>query len=187
MKTVKAVKDINCKAKKLISGLIALKRKVLEGMLNCTLFTMNYPLLIEHIIREGELYYSYIENLDNNEDIEKENIEKVELFWDRIMMEHALFIRGLLDPSENTLIEASDKFAKEYKELLEEACKATELSIDKSVDVVLEETVKLIDFKKAGTEGILDCKIKSVILPLLADHVLREANHYIRILNSNKD
>lgn len=187
LKTVKAVKDLNCKAKKLISGLIALKRKILDGMLNCTLFTMNYPLLIEHIIQEAELYYSYIETLDNNEDIKKENIEKVESFWNHIMMEHALFIRGLLDPDENILIETSDEFAKEYKELLEDACKAKELSIDKSVDIALEETVKLRDFKRVGTEGIIDCKIKSVILPLLADHVLREANHYIRILNSYKN
>ena len=38
------------------------------------------------------------------------------------------------------------------------------------------------DFKQAGTEGIAACKIRSIILPLLADHVLREANHYIRLL-----
>ena len=38
------------------------------------------------------------------------------------------------------------------------------------------------EFKTAGTEGITDCKIRSIILPLLADHVLREANHYLRIL-----
>lgn len=45
-----------------------------------------------------------------------------------------------------------------------------------------EETEKYQKFKTAGTIGINDCKIKSVILPLLADHVLREANHYLRIL-----
>lgn len=46
----------------------------------------------------------------------------------------------------------------------------------------LEETLKFRDFKAAGTEGISQCRIRSVILPLLADHVLREANHYIRLL-----
>ena len=46
----------------------------------------------------------------------------------------------------------------------------------------LEETLKYRDFKAAGTKGILDSNIASIILPLLADHVLREANHYIRIL-----
>ncbi len=37
-----------------------------------------------------------------------------------------------------------------------------------------------------GTEGLLNCKIKSIILPLLGDHVLREANHYLRLLNNYK-
>lgn len=43
-------------------------------------------------------------------------------------------------------------------------------------------TQKFRDFKQAGAEGIETCKIKSIILPLLADHVLREANHYLRLL-----
>lgn len=43
-------------------------------------------------------------------------------------------------------------------------------------------TQKFRDFKRAGVEGIETCKIKSIILPLLADHVLREANHYLRLL-----
>jgi hypothetical protein len=47
-------------------------------------------------------------------------------------------------------------------------------------------TRSLRDFKAAGTEGLLTCKIKSIIIPLLADHVLREANHYLRILNRSK-
>ena len=51
----------------------------------------------------------------------------------------------------------------------------------------LEATKKIKEFKTAGTEGILDCQIESLILPLLADHVLREASHYLRILESGYD
>lgn len=46
----------------------------------------------------------------------------------------------------------------------------------------LQTTKEYQQFKTAGTEGITGCEIRSVILPLLADHVLREANHYLRIL-----
>ena len=97
------------------------------------------------------------------------------------MMEHALFIRGLLDPSETELIHSADGFAKDYSELLT-SCHAAHrqtLGINS-----LEETIKFRDFKIAGTQGIEQCKIRSVILPLLADHVLREANHYIRLLKA---
>ena len=52
--------------------------------------------------------------------------------------------------------------------------------------LALKKTEQYRNFKEAGTEGITQCKIRSVILPLLADHVLREANHYLRILKMEK-
>jgi len=36
----------------------------------------------------------------------------------------------------------------------------------------------------AATEGLLQCKIKALAVPLLGDHVLREANHYMRLLHT---
>ena len=59
-------------------------------------------------------------------------------------------------------------------------------SMYKMTTASLTETLKYRDFKAAGTEGILNCSISSIILPLLADHVLREANHYIRILQCSQ-
>ncbi len=183
---INIIKKINKKAIKLLDGLIDLKVRVLNGMLSCEIFTVNYPLLIEHIIREAKLYRAYIVDLENGEDIEKKNIKQSELFWDQIMMEHALFIRGLLDPSENKLIEASDKFSKEYATLIEKAKTMTDETISSITLETLNETIKLNEFKQAGTKGIDECKIKAIFLPLLADHVLRESNHFIRLLNNYK-
>ena len=94
-------------------------------------------------------------------------------------MEHAMFIRGLLDPCETELYNAADGFEKEYSALLEQCRKAQNRTMTADS---LEETVKLREFKTTATKGIEPCKIRSIILPLLADHVLREANHYIRLL-----
>ena len=44
-------------------------------------------------------------------------------------------------------------------------------------------TKKFKDFKVQGTEGLINCNIKSIIVPLLGDHVLREANHYLLLLS----
>lgn len=186
-RTTRSVRELNNRAMKSLNGLIDLKRRVLDGMLCCKLFTVNYPLLIEHIIREAKLYRSYISNLEMNEDINDEDIRNTELFWDQIMMEHALFIRGLLDPSEEKLIDTSSDLANEFKELIEKAKNMTDMTMNDITRDTLLQTVKIRDFKKAGTDGIINCKIKSIILPLLADHVLREANHYIRILNNYDD
>lgn len=46
----------------------------------------------------------------------------------------------------------------------------------------IKETERYRDFKAAGTKGITECSIQGLILPLLADHVVREANHYLRLL-----
>lgn len=173
---------LNNKALQLLNGLIRLKEKILQNVLACRLFTANYPLLIEHILREAKLYRQYVVQLQNGQSSTSENIKQVELFWNQIMMEHALFIRGLLDPTEEKLITTADNFAKDYEKLLEEAKNMTDKTIKTVTDKTIVETVKYRDFKKAGAEGILGCEIRSIILPLLADHVLREANHYLRIL-----
>ncbi|WP_283593342.1 DUF2935 domain-containing protein [Paraclostridium bifermentans] len=185
-KLINYVSELNANAKKIIKGLINFKQTVLDGVLSCNLFTTNYPLLIEHIIREAKLYLSLIEDLDNRVDIDSKDAKETELFWDQIMMEHALFIRGLLDPSENKLIETADEFADDFNKLIKEAKAMTDVTIKNTIDETLNQTIELKDFKQAGTEGIASCKIKSIILPLLGDHVLREANHYIRLLESYK-
>ena len=173
---------LNNTAITLLDGLISLKERLLRNILCCRIFTANYPLLIEHILREAKLYRQYVVMLQRGENINSLNMKQVELFWNQIMMEHALFIRGLLDPTENDLIITADSFAKDYQKLIEEAKNMTDETIRSVTDKTIAETQKYIEFKTAGTEGIKECEIRSIILPLLADHVLREANHYFRIL-----
>ncbi|HBE9570865.1 TPA: DUF2935 domain-containing protein [Clostridioides difficile] len=184
---VNYVAQLNSDAIRLLDGLINFKERVLDGVLSCTIFTSNYPLLLEHIIHEANLYRSYVVDLENKIDIESKNAKEIELFWDHIMMEHALFMRGLLDPSEGELINTSNDFAIKFNELIEKTNEMTDSNIKNITEKTLNETVEFKDFKEAGASGIEQCKIKSIILPLLADHVLREANHYIRILESYKN
>lgn len=174
-----AVHKLNDRALRLLDGLICFKESILKEVLSCQMFTMNYPLLIEHIIREAKLYRKYLHMLERDGDLNCRSMREIECFWNRIMMEHALFIRGLLDPAEAELIASADASAKEFAELLRQCSSAQDQTLTASS---LEKTVKLRDFKAAGAKGIQECKIRSVILPLLADHVLREANHYIRLL-----
>lgn len=182
--TVNRVRQLNANARNLINGLINFKQRLLNGVLSCDLFTANYPLLIEHILREARLYLSLVGDLENRVDIDSKDARETELFWDQIMMEHALFIRGLLDPSEDELITTSNEFANEFKNLIQEAQTMTNVTINSVTNETLNQTIQLKNFKQAGTEGIASCKIRSIILPLLADHVLREANHYIRLLET---
>jgi hypothetical protein len=178
---------INSNAINLVKELIRFKSAILSNVLSCNLFTVNYPLLIEHILREANLYLSLLQRLQNREeiDIQKEAYEQ-ETFWNRIMAEHAKFIRGLLDPSENALFTTANNFGNEFDKLTEEAKTAADkaLPIQKVTTDSLNATNRIQNFKTAGTQGILDCKIRSIIIPLLGDHVLRESNHYLRLLET---
>lgn len=180
---MQSVRILNRRALRLINGLIEFKEKILKEVLVCQLFTFNYPLLIEHILREAKMYRSIISELENRGCVSNYSIERTENFWNQIMMEHAMFIRGLLDPSEKELICTADDFAMDYCELLEEARKRDRQVFEGVTGESRKLTEKYQEFKTAGTKGILECKIQGLILPLLADHVLREANHYLRLLD----
>ena len=182
---VQRVADLNQRAIGLLPGLINFKTLVLDSMLCCRIFTFNYPLLIDHIRREAILFLELLKRLQNRVviDIARFALEQ-ESFWNRIMAEHAKFIRGLLDPTEEALFQTADKFGREFDRLTAEALAAqTQVSLLPQVtQKSLRETAAIRDFKRQGTEGILACKIRSLIIPLLGDHVLREANHYLRLL-----
>jgi hypothetical protein len=177
---------LNQKAIELISGLIQFKTTILTRVVSCRMFTVNYPLLIDHILREAKLYLRMIQGLQSGEmvDILREAVEQ-EMFWNRIMAEHAKFIRGLLDPTEDNLIAMANNFGNEFDQLTNEAKEAMDMTvpIDQLTSDSLQATEAIRDFKEQGTKGILECKVKSIIIPLLGDHTLREANHYLRLLN----
>lgn len=104
------------------------------------------------------------------------------------MAEHSKFIRGLLDPEEEELINAANNFGKEFDALTEEAKAAMDntIEMEKVTEDMLAAAKSIQTFKAQGTKGLLECNIKSIILPLLGDHTLREANHYLRLLNIYK-
>lgn len=180
---------LNDRAIGLVMGLIQFKTALLSDVLRCAIFTANYPLLIDHILREAKLYLTMLQCLQNREEIEsKMQAIEQEAFWNRIMAEHSKFIRGLLDPTEEDLIKTANNFGNEFDKLTEEAKAAMDKTIPKAkvTDDSLKATKQIRDFKAQGTEGLINCKIKSIIIPLLGDHVLREANHYLRLLKMFK-
>jgi len=184
---VQRVSMLNNRVLDLLEKFIQFKTRVLRDVTNCRMFTVNYPLLIDHILREARLYHRLLLRLQEKEvlDIEQEAFEQ-ELFWNRIMAEHSLFIRGLLDPTENELITLANNFGNEFNELYQESQAAMDqtLPLSRVTNESLRATMEVRNFNAQGTQGILDCKVKSIIIPLLGDHVLRESNHYIRLLRT---
>lgn len=180
-----AVDSLNRRAYRLTSQLADFKDRLLKNVLACNVFTLNYPLLIEHILREARLFMAQLDALSGKRDqINPFDLANLEVFWNRQMAEHAKFIAGLLDPTEESLIDTARMFGKEFDMLTAEAKQALDVNnnLSNTTRDSISAMVRLRDFKTAGTQGLLDCGIRSIIVPLLADHVLREANHYLCVL-----
>lgn len=175
--------NLNLRSKNLLEDVIRFKKHLLSLVLECKIALMIYPEMLEHLIEEAEVYMKILDCLL------AWNLPEFELcnelnFWNHIMMEHAEFVDGMLDPSEEELKAAAEEFVKRFEALLNEC---TKTPAEKFIKKSLDATIDIRNFKMAATEGLLECEIKSIIPPILADHVLREANHYIRLLNRRAD
>lgn len=172
------INNLNRKTLISVQNLITFKNDILSRVTTCQMFTTNYPLLIKHIMNEAKMYHNLLSKIENRINLTRDDIYRQEIFWNNIMMEHAQFIRGLLDPSEDNLIMSANKYANDYKNILNNYRNNNTILTSTS----LKETISFRDFKIAGEEGIINCKVKGIIIHLLADHVVREANHFINIL-----
>lgn len=175
------VYDLNRRIINLLMDVIKFKEKVIDEVLKCELAIFMYPEMLEHILEEAKFYLKLLLDIQEK-NITEEDILKREVFWNYIMEEHALFTLGLLDPSEEDLIKTAHELAKTFEELLK---KTREADKDKACEISrgnLKATEGMKEFNTSAVKGILACEIKSLINPLLADHLLREANRYIRIL-----
>ncbi|WP_342772433.1 DUF2935 domain-containing protein [Oceanobacillus arenosus] len=170
----------------------AYKRKVLGLTLNCDIRSNNYPLLLDHTSREAAYFANRLKDLNEGklqplpETIIKENV-----FFLRIMADHSKFIGHLLDPSERKLVEQAREFSHDFDQLVFQALDLDSMRpqsetvpiLDQFLDQNRVSVKSLREFKKTASELINECKIKSNIHPLLADHVFREADRFLHIID----
>jgi len=184
---IEEVSTLNNQAIQATQGLIIYKTNLINGVLNCQIYTGNYPLLLDHIRREALFFVDLLSKLQYR--YEPNAIEEAirqQVFWNQIMSEHAKFIRGFLDPTEEDLIDIAQNFGEQFSDLNNKAIQMSQFP--QTLPQITTESIQLTKdiqgFKTQGTEGILQCKIKSLIFPLLGDHTIREANHYLNLLES---
>ncbi|MFB5661527.1 DUF2935 domain-containing protein [Alteribacillus sp. HJP-4] len=186
------IEAFNNKVYQAAASIWAYKRKVLGLTLNCQIRSNNFPLLIDHISREAAYFANRLEELNEGtltplpEAIIEENV-----FFLKIMADHAKFIGHLLDPSERKLVDQAKEFSHDFDQLVFQAIdldsmrpqSETSPLLDQFLDQNRISVVSLRDFKKTARDLIEACRIKSNIHPLLADHTFREAERFIEIID----
>lgn len=194
---VELVRKLNEESIELVYGFRNFKRNLLILIINCKVSGFNFPLLVDHVAREAEYFIRTLKKFNKGilEPIQDAIINE-NVFWLRIMMEHSRFIGSLLDQSERNLVKTSLKFGDDFETLLNQARDVESMLYHKKPTYPIigkmnkdseNATTELQSFKKAGLELIQSCQIKSVINPLLADHVLREAGHFLYMIQILED
>lgn len=178
---INSIKKINQQTIMILRDFINFKKDVLSNVLDCKSFTSNYPSLINHIIEEADMYYKLLTMLEENMVVGSDFVYEQQVFWDEVMKEHAQFIRGLLDPYEQKKINGANQYAISYQRILDEKYPIRDL-----IDINLEQTNDFKLFKETLEKEMINCKIKSIMTPILVDHMLREANHFIKISQNYK-
>lgn len=207
--TQEAVFDLNQDVIEALNQIIIFKSDLLELIITCNIGGSNLPLLIDHIRREAIRFRNILIRLQNGIEVSTpEELLQEEIFWLRIMGEHAKFVAQLLDASERFLVDQSRNFAERFENLRLQARDLESMVNPKSFDLwllpvtrkqtppgigaglpdpfliprlerfndeTIEATEKIRDFKATALQLIQDCKVLSIIPPLLADHILREA------------
>lgn len=183
------VRKLNEDSIQLVYGFRNFKRNLLILIINCKISGFNFPLLINHTAREAEYFMNSLQKFNQGilEPIQDAIIHE-NVFWLRIMLEHSRFIASLLDQSERNLIITARKFGDDFETLLNQARDVESMLFQKKPTYPIigkmnkdseTATEELRNFKKTGLEFIKTCQIRNVINPLLADHVVREAEHFL--------
>ncbi|MDM8148627.1 DUF2935 domain-containing protein [Priestia megaterium] len=187
------MKRFNSEVQQAATGIFAFKRKILGLILNGKMQgANNFPLLVDHISREANYFRKRLIELNEGklkplaDAIIKENV-----FFLRIMADHAKFIGHLLDPSERKLVDMARNFSNDFDQLVFQARDLDSMKpqsqtvplLDQFLDENRVSVASLRDFKKTARDLIEECRIKSIIHPLLADHTFREAERFLHIID----
>jgi len=187
------MKRFNSEVQQAATGIFAFKRKILGLILHGQMQgANNFPLLVDHISREANYFRKRLIELNEGklkplaDAIIKENV-----FFLRIMADHAKFIGHLLDPSERKLVDMARNFSNDFDQLVFQARDLDSMKpqsqtvplLDQFLDENRVSVASLRDFKKTARDLIEECRIKSIIHPLLADHTFREAERFLHIID----
>lgn len=176
--SMRNIEILNKQTLAVLNNFIGYKQQLLTEVLNGKVYTTNYPSLIEHMLKEAKMYHILLHQIQYGYIITQNDLYQQELFWNKVMQEHAEVIRGYLDPKEEQLIKTANQYAKEYQNII--------INNNNNLIELMDQnrmiTINFRNFNITLEEKIIHTKIKSIILPLLADHLVREANHLINLL-----
>ena len=141
------------------------------------------PLFVEHLRREVDLFAGYVKVAAGQADATAVPTPLAEFkAWTRAAHDHAATLEQYLDPSEGSRIMTVRNLVGQFGEIYKAQSVTPQFvqAAERAVEA-LDAFVVGLNPGKAPPEGA-----KSVIHPLLVDHVLREGRRFLNVLHGLK-
>ncbi|EGO63269.1 DUF2935 domain-containing protein [Acetonema longum] len=175
----------------LVKDFYRFNRRLLQMSLAGNLCGALYPLFLDHLSREAAYFLLLLQSVCAGKQPYGVMSQPEEiLFWVRLMGDHGSFLRQMLDPSERSLICTAEEFAREFDGLYLQG--TDYISILRGGNIVPSFTrytqdtrvasQRMRDFNRALYNMINDNRVLSIIPALMADHMRREADHFLLTL-----
>jgi hypothetical protein len=185
------VTDIVCQALPVLMNFYQFQRQILNQMIICQMHSSLYPLQLDHLIRENGYAIRLFEKISIGPRTIVNTTAQENLFWVRIMEDHTQFMGDLIDPSERNIVATARSFTREFDELylqgrdfvsLLDRCHQDVPAFLRYLGDTRRALIRLRDFKTMAVELICECRLVGILPQALADHLRREAEHYLMIL-----
>ena len=145
-----------------------LKQRLIEASRNRWIGWL-FPIFYEHVKREIDYALTRMQrDLTAQEEL---------CFWTQIGAEHAAMAAQLLDPTEHDAVLEGFRQAGNFTQL-HDACQQQVMPA--FVEMTRRAAAELDTYAKIAASG----QVKSVIHPVLAQHIIREGQRFLQLLNS---
>lgn len=172
------VSQLNQNLLTLTDAFVQFQTELLSMRSSCGLFTMMYTADIDHVLMEAKRYQKILSALQNKKMPDTQDYKE---FWTQNMAGHVKVMRGELDPTEAVRFHQANQLAGRFDELAQAEQRPDTFPDE---DTLLIDTQAIRDFKAEITQGLINCRIQAIMLALYTDHLLREANHFLFLLNN---
>lgn len=150
---------------------------------NGSIFLYIYPLGVDHLIKETEFFKNKLERLKEKVNNDPTYVYNSNYFHSCFMKEHSLFIRGLINPTNEECIKKANIFIDHYNSILNLFNNdVSPYTIKKISEECLKITYSFKDFNESLTEEVIKDKFYFIVLPLFIDHILRESYNFMAYL-----
>lgn len=170
------ISQLNRSAMELTKSFAQFKADLFNSQISCRLITFLYPADLNHILMEANRFLGILTDLQAKNERADQNYKA---FWTQNMSDHAKSMRGLFDPTEAKNFATADQFVRIYEGLIRSAEGNPAPTRED-----LSSAENLSTFKANTTQGLIECKIRSLMNALYTDHLLREANHFIYLMRT---